>query len=109
MVDAVLGEIDPPSLEGQGRDGVRQRILSARRIVRRHPWAPQVVETRSRPTPAAMEYMDSTYGMFRTGGFPVDLTHHVMHPLGGRMRGFARELFDGPADPAVDPLPEPEG
>jgi hypothetical protein len=40
-------------------------------------------------------------GMFRTGGFSVDLTHHVMHALGSRMWGFSRELFDSP--PSVDP------
>src|SRR6476659_8388973 len=45
--------------------------------------------------------MDSFIGMFRTGGFSVDLTHHVMHALGSRMWGFTRELFDGPS--SVDP------
>jgi Tetracyclin repressor-like, C-terminal domain len=40
-------------------------------------------------------------GMFRTGGFSVDLTHHVMHALGSRTWGFTQELFDN--TPAVDP------
>jgi hypothetical protein len=39
--------------------------------------------------------------MFRTGGFSVDLTHHVMHALGSRMWGFTRELFA--SAPVVDP------
>jgi hypothetical protein len=32
--------------------------------------------------------------MFLTGGFSVDLTHHVMHAMGGRTWGFTQELFD---------------
>ena len=35
--------------------------------------------------------------MFLAGGFSADLTHHVMHALGGRMWGFTQELFDDPA------------
>jgi hypothetical protein len=38
--------------------------------------------------------MDSMIGMFRTGGFSVDLTHHVMHAMGSRMWGFTQELFE---------------
>ena len=46
------------------------------------------------PTPAVLAYLDSMIGMFRAGGFSVDLTHHVMHALGSRMFGFTQELFD---------------
>ena len=44
--------------------------------------------------------MDSMIGMFRDGGFSIDLTHHVMHAMGSRMLGFTQELFDdSPDDP----------
>jgi hypothetical protein len=46
--------------------------------------------------------MNSLIGLFRTGGFSVDLTHHVMHALGSRMWGFTQEVFPTqtpPADP----------
>jgi AcrR family transcriptional regulator len=101
MVDVVVGEIDPP-VDGSGWKGnVRQRILSARRALLRHPWASGVIESRASPTPAVLAYMDSVIGMFRMGGFSVDLTHHVMHALGSRMWGFTQELFASP--PSVDP------
>jgi hypothetical protein len=35
--------------------------------------------------------VNSIIGMFRAGGFSVDLTHHVMHALGSRMWGFTQE------------------
>ena len=56
------------------------------------------------PTPTVLGYMDSMIGMFRAGGFSVDLTHHAMHAMGSRLLGFSQELFDDRADdrPAVE-------
>lgn len=106
MVDAVVGEIDPPTPGSDWRGVVRQRILSARRILLRHRWAYRVIESRTGPTPAVLEYLDSMIGVFRDGGLSVDLTHHVMHAMGSRLLGFSQELFDTsggaePPDPAL--------
>jgi len=102
MVDVIVGEIDPLVHGADWKSAVRQRILSARRtLLRHHPWAARVIESRATPAPVVLEYMDSLIGMFRTGGFSVDLSHHVMHALGGRMLGFTQELFDN--TPTVDP------
>jgi AcrR family transcriptional regulator len=100
MVDLIVGEIDPPAHGADWKDAIRQRILSARRSLLRHRWASQVVETRPHATPVVLDYMDSLIGMFRAGGFSVDLTHHVMHALGTRMWGFTQEVFPTPAPPA---------
>ena len=100
MVDVIVAEIDPP-VDGTGwKDAVRQRVLSARHALLRHPWAPRVIESRRQATPVVLDYMDSLIGMFRAGGFSVDLTHHVMHALGIRMWGFTREVFPTPTPPA---------
>src|SRR5215467_6495976 len=96
MVDVVIGEFDPPGPGLDWKDGIRQRILAARRAVLRHPWARQAIESRTRRTPAVLHYMDSLAGTFRAGGFSADLTHHVMHALGNRIWGFSPELFDEP-------------
>ena len=101
MVDVVVGEIDPPVRGTDWKSAVRQRILSARRALLRHPWASRVLESRTNPTPLVLGYMDSMIGMFRAGGFSVDLTHHVMHTLGSRIYGFTQELFED--SPSVDP------
>jgi AcrR family transcriptional regulator len=96
MVDLVVGEVDPPDSDVDWKSGVRQRLLAARRAVLRHSWARQAIESRTHRTPAVLGYMDSVAGMFRAGGFSVDLTHHVMHALGNRIWGFSPELFDEP-------------
>jgi AcrR family transcriptional regulator len=94
MVDVVVREIDPPVPDTDWQSAVRQRIISARRALLRHPWAFRVIASRTSPTPAVLGYTDSVIGMFRAGGFSVELTHHVMHALGRRMWGFTWELFD---------------
>ncbi len=94
MIDVVVGEIDPPLSGTDWKTAVRQRILSARRALLRHPWASRVIESKKNPTPPVLEYMDSMIGTFRAGGFSVNLTHHVMHTIGSRVLGFTQELFD---------------
>ncbi len=105
MVDVVIGEIDPP-LEGGAdwKTAIRARILSARRALLRHPWASRLMESRTTPTPVVLDYMDSMIGMFRTGGFSLDLTHHALHAMGSRMFGFTQELFNdtSSSDPEMD-------
>ena len=96
MVDVILGEIDPPLGDVEWKTAVRERVLSARRVLLRHPWARQVIESRTNRTPTVFAYMDSVAGMFFAGGFSADLTHHVMHVLGNRIWGFSPELFNAP-------------
>ncbi len=113
MIDALVAEVDPPSADADWKTAVRRRVLSARRMLLRHPWAPAVIEARMKeratPTPAVLAYLDSMIGIFRAGGFPVDLVHHAMHVMGSRLLGFSQELFEDRTDRAPDPdAPPPE-
>jgi AcrR family transcriptional regulator len=94
MIDVVVGEIDPPVPDTDWKHVVRGRILSARQVLLRHPWAPLAIESRNMATPAILAYLDSMIGTFRAGGFSADLAHHVMHAMGSRILGFSQELFD---------------
>ncbi|MGA5880072.1 TetR/AcrR family transcriptional regulator [Streptomyces cellulosae] len=110
MIDTVVDEIDPPVEDADWRTTVRLRVLSARRMLLRHPWAPAVIETRMKerpaPTPAVMAYLDGMIGVFRAGGFSLDLVHHAMHVMGSRLMGFSQELFtDSPSSAAPSPPP----
>ncbi|MGW0432211.1 TetR/AcrR family transcriptional regulator [Micromonospora sp. NPDC003197] len=94
MIDVVVGEIDPLVPHVDWKYVVRERILSARQMLRRHPWAPLAIESRNMATPAVLAYLDSMVGTLRAGGFSADLAHHVMHAMGSRILGFSQELFD---------------
>jgi AcrR family transcriptional regulator len=108
MVDAIVGEIDPPAVGIDWKTTIRLRILSARQVLLRHPWASRVIEARTKagpdPTPAVMDYMESMIGIFRAGGFSIDLTHHALHAMGSRLLGFSQELFED--SPSADPVPD---
>jgi hypothetical protein len=112
MVDAIIGEIELSQAGDDWRGAVQSQVLAARRVFRRHPWSRRVVESRTTKTGAVLDYIESFTGLFLAGGFTVDLTHHVMHALGGRMWGFTQELFDasssveGEPDAAIAPSPE---
>ena len=106
MIDVVVGEIDPPIEGADWKTTMRERILSARRALLRHPWASRVLESRGEPTPTVIAYIDSMMGVFLAGGFSVDLMHHAMHVMGSRILGFSQELFDDtssmPAEEAAE-------
>ncbi|MGP2442929.1 TetR/AcrR family transcriptional regulator C-terminal domain-containing protein [Streptomyces sp. JW3] len=113
MIDVLLGEIDPPAASTDWQTVVRRRVLSARRMLLRHPWAAEVIEARMKaratPSPAMLAYLDSMVGAFRAGGFSLDLVHHAMHVMGSRLLGFSQELFQDTPGGAPDPdAPPPE-
>ena len=98
LVDVVVGEIDPPRTDVGWTTAMRERILSARRVLLRHPWASRVMESRTTPTPVVLAYMDSMIGLLRAGGFSLELTHYALHAMGSRMFGFTQELFNDTTD-----------
>ncbi|MBY8873518.1 TetR/AcrR family transcriptional regulator C-terminal domain-containing protein [Micromonospora sp. PLK6-60] len=116
MIDVVVGEIDPPVPDADWKPALRRRILSARRMLGRHPWAPLAIESRNMATPALLGYLDWVVGTLRAGGFSADLAHHVMHAMGSRVLGFSQELFDaarragrsGPTEPEPPAALPPE-
>ena len=100
VVDAIvheiaetLGGLDVPSNGADWKTALRRRILTAREVMLRHPWAPGVLETRTTMSFAMMRYFDTLLGILRQGGFSYDLGHQAMHALGSRSLGFTREMF----------------
>ena len=106
MIDVVVAEIDPPIEGADWRTTMRERILSARRALLRHPWATGVLESRGEPTPTVIGYLDSMMGVFLDGGFSIDLMHHAMHVMGSRILGFSQELFDDTSSLPADETAE---
>jgi len=108
IADAVAREINQaadrtevPSAGGSWKTAMRRRILSARQVLLRHPWAPGLLETRTN-SPAIIQHFDTLVGLMRAGGFSYDLAHHALHALGSRALGFSQEPFDpNPGDPAT--------
>jgi AcrR family transcriptional regulator len=92
-IDEAVHRVDAPLSVNHWKTAMRARILAARQILLRHPWAPGVFETRTTQSPAVLRYFDALLGLFRHGGFSYDLAHHALHALGSRALGFTQELF----------------
>jgi AcrR family transcriptional regulator len=97
-IEAAAGGFDVPTEVDDWKEAVRDRILLARRVMLRHPWAPAVIETRTDLSLPAVRHFEGLLGLLREGGFSYDLAHHALHALGSRALGFSRELFE-PSDP----------
>jgi AcrR family transcriptional regulator len=93
MIDTVVAEIDPLIDDSDWRKVYRARVLSARQMLLRHPWATEVLATRRQMSPLILEYFDSMAAVLRNGGLPDSLAHHAMHTLGSRTLGFTQELY----------------
>ena len=103
-VDVVVGEIEVSPAGGDWKAQLRQRVLAARSVMLRHPWAPRVIEDRPDPGPATMRHLEAVLTILREGGFTLGVAHHAMHVLGSRVLGFNQDLFapsGAPTDPAV--------
>jgi AcrR family transcriptional regulator len=101
VADAVVAEINQavaaielPSAGARWKTAVRGRILSAREVLLRHRWAPDVLESRTNTGLAVLLYYDGLLRLMRDGGFSYDQIHHALHALGSRALGFSQEMFD---------------
>ncbi|GHF07582.1 TetR/AcrR family transcriptional regulator [Pseudolysinimonas yzui] len=97
IVDVIFGEIDEaltdlPPAPGSWKTELRSRILGARAVMLRHPWAPAIIESRPSVGLAMARYVDALIGIMHSGGLDYDLIHHAMHALGSRAYGFVQEL-----------------
>jgi AcrR family transcriptional regulator len=108
IVEAVVGEIDLARTGVEWRTILGQQVIAARNVMRRHTWAPRVIESRTEPGAATMRYMESVLAILRDGGFSIELAHHAMHVLGSRVLGFNQDLFDdsgaGASGPEISEL-----
>src|SRR5882762_9372418 len=69
MVDLVFSEIDLPSRGADWKTAMRQRAVSARQALSRHPWAIALMESRTSPGPATLRHHDAVIGSLREAGF----------------------------------------
>lgn len=100
IVDLVFAEMELPTIGGEWRAEIHCRAASARRVLRTHPWALPLLESRTSPGPATLRHHDAVLGTLRAGGFPVELTAHAYALLDAFVYGFALQEaslpFEGP-------------
>ncbi|MEU4442888.1 TetR/AcrR family transcriptional regulator [Actinosynnema sp. NPDC050801] len=100
IVDLVFSRIALPTPGGDWRHEMVKRANSARDVLKRHPWAIGLLESRTAPGPATLRHHDATIGTLRRAGFSVALTAHAYALLDSYVYGFALQEaalpFNGP-------------
>ena len=71
------------------KTAMRQRAISAREVLARHPWAIGLMESRSRPGTATLRHHDAVIGCLREADFSIALAAHAYSALDSYIYGFA--------------------
>ncbi|GAA1650994.1 TetR/AcrR family transcriptional regulator C-terminal domain-containing protein [Georgenia ruanii] len=103
IVDMVFAEMELPSPGGDWRAELARRATSARGVLRRHPWAIALMESRAVPGPANLRHHDAVLGTLRKAGFSVPMTAHAYALLDAYVYGFAVQEAALPFGPDSPP------
>jgi AcrR family transcriptional regulator len=88
ITDLVLREIELPGDDVQWKTALRENAISAHDVLRRHPWACNLVLSSSRPMPVAIRRADWMLRRLREGGLSPEVTFHAYHALDAHILGF---------------------
>lgn len=91
MIDSVFAEIDLATGEPSWRAAMRRRAVSVRVVLKRHPWAVPLMQSRTNPGPSTLGHLDALIGMLRGAGFSVVLTAHALSAVDAYVYGFAMQ------------------
>jgi AcrR family transcriptional regulator len=96
IVDLVFSEIALPSGRADWKAAMRKRAISAHEALLRHPWAPSLMQSRTKPGPATMRHHDSVLGSLRGAGFTLVMAAHAFSVIDGYVYGFALQQINIP-------------
>jgi AcrR family transcriptional regulator len=102
MVEIVFDEIDLPTDPAGWKAAMRQRAMSARQVLARHPWAITLLESRTTPGPANLRHHEAVTACFREAGFSVEMATHANWLLDSYVYGFVLQAASLPFDTAEE-------
>jgi len=100
MIDIVFEEIELPTDATDWQSAMRQRAISTRQVLARHPWAIGLLESRTSPGPANLRHHEAVTGCLRRAGFSVLMATHANWLLDSYVYGFALQESSLPFDTA---------
>ena len=106
MVDHVLGETTDPDPDDDWEADLRNRALSMREVLLRHPWAIGLMES-STPGPENLRHHNAVMGCLREkAGLSVPMAVHAHGLLNAFIYGFS---YQEKAIMADHPVGDPDG
>lgn len=103
MVDLVIEQVELPSDVIGWREAMRRRAVSAHEVFGRHPWVPQLLDSRETSGPSRMLYLDWVLGTLVTAGFPLEDAARAFSLLDSYIYGFGIQQFNMSADADASP------
>lgn len=100
MIDTVFEEIETPSEGANWQSAMRQRAVSTRQVLARHPWAIGLMESRTTPGPANLRHREAVTACLRRAGFSVVMATHANWLLDSYVYGYALQEVSLPFDTA---------
>jgi AcrR family transcriptional regulator len=107
MIDLVFAQIDLPTQEDNWKIAMRDRAISALKVLIAHPWAVGLMESGTAPGPANLRHHNAVLACLRVNGFSVAATAHAYSLLDSYIYGFALQQTNLPfqtADQAAEVL-----
>jgi AcrR family transcriptional regulator len=102
MVDLVFEEIELPSDDVEWRAGMRRRSVSMRGALARHPWAIQLMDSRTNSGHATLRHHNAVIGCLRSGGFSIAGAAHAFSVLDSYIYGFTLQELNLPFTSSAD-------
>ncbi|MCY9785288.1 TetR/AcrR family transcriptional regulator [Nocardiopsis sp. EMB25] len=96
MVDLVFAEIELPPEGVEWRTAMLRRASSMRGALTRHPWAINLMDSRTNPGHATLRHHDAVIGCLRAGGFSVAGAAHALSLLDSYVYGFTLQELSLP-------------
>ena len=100
MIDVVIDQIELPSGDTDWMSAMRQRAVSAREVLARHPWAIGLMDSRTSPGPAHLRHREAFTACLRKAGFSVVMATHAGWLLDSYVYGFVLQAASLPFDSA---------
>jgi AcrR family transcriptional regulator len=102
MVDIVFSEIEAPTAGVDWKTAMRGRAESTRSVLKRHPWAISLMDSRTTPGAATLKHLDVVIGFLTDAGFSIAMAAHAISLLDSYARGFAMQEASLPFDEVGD-------
>jgi AcrR family transcriptional regulator len=102
LVDLAFEEIKLPADRSAWRAAIRARSFSERAMLRRHPWAITLLESRMAPGPANLRSHDEMLAVLVDAGFSAAMATHAYNLVDSYVLGFALQEVNLPFESADD-------
>jgi hypothetical protein len=98
LADLVTAEFEIPAGEPGWRTAIRGSVVSAHAVLRRHPWASSLIESRQGAGPARLRYIDAIIGVLAGAGFGMPTVMRAIMTLDSYAYGFVLQELAWPLD-----------